>query len=410
MIGGSLLSRNLRETLDRYRSLFVALGAGAVILLVVTAVAGSLVAKTARSLDSDSALTVLQLDSIDTRGPGTPLSGRSISEIEGMQGVQAVIPYTQFGVTVSDNKGSDLAGALWATPRIRWVQPALVDPGQSAVNKDLRGNEVLLPSTYQGGELKSLVGRELKVQYTRATGPSEGEGAEMTVRVVGIFDNSAPGQDGESAMYISDEVFTTLLTSQLGITGNSVPASYAYQSAYVKTASAADAATVQGKLVKRGFSAHNLATNARELPAVLGLLSKANLLIGLTLLLFCLGIGISLAGTWSALRRWDVGVLSSLGWSRARILQTYALEILGAGLLVGVVSAVSGTLLSLALGAALTGREILGGEFAAGAMIPGLEWVALVAAGIPLALVVGSGSRVWRLAALEPDVALRRID
>jgi predicted lysophospholipase L1 biosynthesis ABC-type transport system permease subunit len=157
-----------------------------------------------------------------------------------------------------------------------------------------------------------------------------------------------------------------------------------------------------------GFHAEAAAARAEALPALLRLVTQANQVLGGLLLLFCFGIGVSLGGTWSSLRRWDVGVLSSLGWSRRRILRCYLAEIGIVGAVTAAASIVLGSLGSLGLGMALEGRTLLGATFAGGLAVPPPSWLAAVCVGMPLALVLGSAPRVLRLASLPPDVALRR--
>lgn len=135
-----------------------------------------------------------------------------------------------------------------------------------------------------------------------------------------------------------------------------------------------------------------------------------NDILGALLAIFCVGIGLSLGGTWSSLRRWDVGVLAALGWSRARILGSYTAEVAIVGLVVGLAASVLGCLASMLLGLGLAGRDVFGAEFAGGPAVPPTSWLAAVIVGIPLALVLGSAPRVLRLAGLPPDVALRRRD
>jgi hypothetical protein len=327
-------------------------------------------------------------------------------------GVQDVKPSAQFGISVVGDPGLSAAGAFWATPRVPWVQPrvTVAVPG-IPTDHALADDEVYLPDTHPGTTSTSLLGKRITIQYTKATGPSQGEAVEATVHVIGLFDNSMPGADGETAVYVSDSLFRTLLSAQLGLTqARPIPDGYAYPTVYVKASSTDRVAPVQSALVRMGFNAQSLAAQTQELPGVLRLVSRLDDVLGAVLLLFCVGVGLSLGGTWSALRRWDVGLLASLGWSRARILGSYTSEIFIIGLAVGLGSAVLGCLVSQALGLALSGHELLGATFSGGLVLPPPLWLIAVLVGIPLALMVGSVARLLRLASLAPDVALRRRD
>lgn len=412
MNGGALLRRNMRETLVRFAPILTALGLGAVMVLAASGAIGGAVSQSASALDTSSALSVLQLDSVDPRGPAKPLTGKAIAAMRVIPGVQDVRPSAQFGISIAGDPGTSTAGAFWATPRAPWVQPRVTTtvPGIAANHLPV-DDEVYLPDSHPGAATSALLGKRLTIQYTKATGPSQGEAAETTVRVIGLFDNSTPGADGESAIYISDSLFRTLLSAQLGLAaGISVPDGYAYPTVYVKASSTRDVASVQAALAGMGFNAQSLAARAQELPGVLQLVSRANDILGAVLLVFCVGVGLSLGGTWSSLRRWDVGVLASLGWSRVRILRSYTAEILVVGLIVGLSSAMSGCVASVGLGLGLAGHELTGAKFADGVTLPPPAWLVSVVVGVPLALVLGSAPRILRLAGLAPDLALRRSD
>ena len=412
MNGKALLRRNVRATLAQFASILAALSLGAVVLLAVSGALGGAISRSASSLDNSSSLSVLQLDSVAPRGPTKPLTARAIASMRRIPGVQDVRPSAQFGISIVDESASTLAGAFWATPRVPWVQPRLTTtaPGV-APDHVLAGDEVYLPDTHLGSNTRTLLGKQVTIQYTKATGPSQGEAAMAVVRVIGLFDNSTPGADGESAMYVSDALSRTLLCAQLGLPSNgSVPDGYAYPTVYVKVWSTRDVAGVQTALVRMGYSAQSLAARAQQLPAVLELAARMNDILGALLAIFCIGIGLSLGGTWSSLRRWDVGVLAALGWSRARILGSYTAEVAIVGLVVGLGASGLGCLASMLLGLGLAGRDVFGAEFAGGPAVPATSWLAAVIVGMPLALVVGSAPRVLRLAGLPPDVALRRRD
>lgn len=412
MNGKALLRRNLRETLTRFASILVALAVGAVLLLAVSGAVGRAVSRSASALDNSSALSVLRLDSVDPRGPAKPLTSTSIAAMRRIPGVQDVKASAQFGISVVGDPRLSAAGAFWATPRVPWVQPrvTVAIPGIPP-DHSLADDEVYLPNAHPGTSPTALLGKRLTIQYTRATGPSQGEAAEARVHVIGLFDNSMPGADGEAAVYVSDSLFRTLLSAQLRLTREApIPDGYAYPTVYVKASSTDRVAHVQTALVRMGFNAQSLAAQTQELPGVLRLVSRLDDLLGAALLLFCVGVGVSLGGTRSSLRRWDVGVLASLGWSRARILGSYTSEILIVGLVVGVSSSVLGSLASQALGLGLAGHELLGATFNGGLALPSMPWLVAVVVGIPLALAAGSVSRLLWLASLPPDVALRRRD
>ncbi len=125
---------------------------------------------------------------------------------------------------------------------------------------------------------------------------------------------------------------------------------------------------------------------------------------------FGIGIGVTIAGTWSSLRRWDVGLLASLGWSHGRILAGYTAELAIVGGIVGVGAAGLGTLLSVGASLALQSSDVWGIPWPSVVVWPPWLWVLAIVAGAPLVLAVGAAPRIVRLGRIEPDDALRRPD
>jgi hypothetical protein len=391
--------------------MLAALSLGCAALLASSALIGTAVARASTALDTTSALSVLRLDSVDPRGQGKPLTAAQVERIRHLPGVEDVRPYAQLGTTMV---GTDelATGVLWATPRVPWIQPQLIrSVSIAAVGQEPAATEIYLPDSVSGVDNRPLLGKHVRIQYTRATGPATGEAAELSVRVAGLFDNSHPGADGESATYVSDVLFQRLLKAQLGLSEQSpLPAGYGYPSVYVKASSVGRVARVEDQLVALGFHPDSPAARAKELPSVLRLASKANTVLGALLLTFGLGIGISLGSTWSSMRRWDTGVLTSLGWSRTRIMRNYLAELTAVGVSVALASVTLGCAVSLLVGELAAGHSFLGASFAGRAALPDFGWLACVSVGVPMALMLGSTPRVLRLASLPPDLALRRGD
>jgi predicted lysophospholipase L1 biosynthesis ABC-type transport system permease subunit len=119
---------------------------------------------------------------------------------------------------------------------------------------------------------------------------------------------------------------------------------------------------------------------------------------------------VTIAGTWSNLRRWDVGVLGSLGWSPGRILAGYTAELALVGGVVGVFAAILGTLLSIGTSLALQSTVILGIALPSGVAWPPWLWLVGIVVGAPVVLMAGAAPRIVRLGRIEPDDALRRPD
>jgi hypothetical protein len=419
MINASLLRANTRQTLTRFRALLLAMAVGTALLATSAAVAGASIAADAHALDTASGLTTLELLSVAPSGIPKPLTQAAISSIVELPGVEAAIGGGSVGGSLAyvGGGGTDVpaaadqafAGGFWAMPRFAWSQPPLIRSSSSGGEPELAPGEVILPNTYLGADLAQLVGAKLELEYTVATGKDHGMSATMPLRVVGVFDNASPKRAGDSAIYVSDADFRHLLSALAGLPGGRLPADFSFESCWVKASSVADANRLAQELTAAGYFV-NRGGSETALPRALGLLQQANLILAVALAGFGIGIGVTVAGTWSNLRRWDVGVLASLGWSPGRILAGYTAELAIVGGIVGAAAAALGTLLSVGASLALQSTTILGIALPPGIAWPPWLWVVGIVVGAPLVLTVGAAPRIVRLGRIEPDDALRRPD
>jgi hypothetical protein len=419
MINASLLRANTRQTLARFRALLLAMAVGTALLVTSGAVAGASIAADARELDTASGLTTLELLSVAPSGIPTPLTEAVIDGIAKLPGVDAAVGGGSVGGSLTYVGGGGtgastvaeqaFAGAFWAMPRFAWSQPPLMRSDSTGREPSLAPGEVILPNTYLGADLTPLLGAKVTLEYTVATGKDHGMSATMPLRVVGVFDNSSPKRAGDSAMYVSDADFRRLLSALAGLPGGHLPADFSFESCWIKAASVADANRLAQELTAAGHFV-NRGGSETALPRALGLLQQANLILAVALAGFGIGIGVTIAGTWSNLRRWDVGVLGSLGWSPGRILAGYTAELALVGGVVGVFAAILGTLLSIGTSLALQSTVILGIALPSGVAWPPWLWLVGIVVGAPVVLMAGAAPRIVRLGRIEPDDALRRPD
>lgn len=418
MINKGLVKANTFQTLRRFRALLVAIATGTALLVASATVAENSVAAEAHDLDTASGLTTVELLSVAPSGTPKQLTQAAVAEIDQLPGVQAAIGAGSVGSSLtylsggghdaSDAADEAFAGVFWAMPRFVWSQPPVTVPPTSS-ETTLANGEVLLPDTYLGVDLKPLIGANVELEYTVATGTDHGMSATKRLHVVGVFDNASPLRAGDSAMYVSDADFRQLLSALAGAPNGRLPVDFSYESCWVKAASVADANRLASQLTTEGYFV-NRGGSETALPRALGFLQQLNLILLAALILFGIGIGVTIAGTWSNLRRWDVGVLSSLGWPPSRILAIYTIELAIVGVVVGAFAAVVGTLLSVGAFAVLQSQSIAGISAPPGAAWPPLAWVLGVAVGSPVVLMAGAAPRILGLGRIEPDDALRRPD
>jgi hypothetical protein len=415
-----LLVANARQTVQRFRALLTALVVGLTLLVASAAVVGGSVAASATSLDSSSELSALELLSVAPSGTPKQLTPATVGLIRSMAGVEKVVAggsvgsslsYVRGGTPDAEARSADgLAGVFWAMPRFSWSQPPTTKTLDGRpVDADLQDGEVLLPDSYLGTDLSVLVGAELSMEYTKRTGSGQGTAATRAIRVAGVYDNHSPRRDGDSALYVSEGDFKALFAALLGSPGGEPPADATYTSCWVKAASVADANRLARELTADGYYVSSGGGEER-LPYALKLLQQVNVAMALLLALFGFGIGVTLAGTWSQLRRWDVGLLTSLGWSSTKILRLYSAEIASVGGLVGGAAVVLGTVATVVASLLLQGRTFMGIQIASTVVWPPGLWLVGILVGVPAAFLLGGAARIIRLSHLDPDDALRRPD
>ena len=420
MNSGSLLKANTGQTLARFRAILGALVVGMALLLASASVAGATIAADAGRLDSESELSTIELLSVAPSGTPKPLTPAAVLAIRGLSGVDSAIGGGSVGASLSYVRGGGpgapsageqaFSGVFWAMPRFKWSQPPVISStAGEASDEELSAGEVLLPDSYLGSDLADLVGADLALEYTIRTGENEGTSATMTVHVVGVYDNSSPRRDGDSALYTSERDFQFLLAALRGVPGGEVPADFTYTACWIKAASVADANSLARALTDAGYYV-NSGGSDEALPRALGLLKQINSALAVLLALFGVGIGMTVAGTWSTLRRWDVGVLTSLGWSPLQILRVYGAELAIVGAIVGALAALLGTVASAALSFLVAGQTFAGVQFESQVVWPPVPWLLGILLGAPIALVLGASGRIFRLSRIEPDDALRRPD
>ncbi len=404
-------------SLVRFRFLFAAFGTGVSLLLVSTALVGQALSASAVRLDEQSELSVLELLSIAPAGEPKALTPVALQELRERPGVEQVVGAASVGASIeppeprSDaNLAEGFAGAFWLMPRFAWSQPPVLETAGARGSSDaLQGGEILLPGESLGVDLRPALGKTVRVEYIRRVDAGQGVPDVLELTVVGLYDTASPRMAGEGAAYVSTTDFHRVFGALLGTPGGELPRDATYPKAWVKAASVADAHALAKALAADGYYVNSGGGVASLAPA-LQVLRQVNSFGAILLGLFGTGIGVSLSGTWSHLRRWDVGLLSSMGWSPQQILTVYCGELAVVGILVGGSSAGVGAIASVVGSLALRGRTILGVDFGGVMSLPPWHWLVVVTLGTPLALLAGAVLRTWLLTRIQPDEALRRPD
>lgn len=404
---------NVVQTLRRFRSLFTVFGGGIVILLVSATIAGTVISGNAVRLDEASELSALELLSVSPAGEPRQLTKGALAEISSLPGVTRVIGAASVGVAMEPQAGASaglsdaFAGVYWLMPRFPWSQPPVTVGVDGRGEGELQPGEVLMPSTSMGVDMRPLVGATLDVEYTRRVDAGQGVPEVMQLTVVGLYDASSPRMAGEGAAYVGQEDFVRVFGALLGAPSGALPSDVVFPRAWVKARTVGEANSVAREVGAAGFYVQS-GGGVESLAPALVLLRQANNVGALLLGLFGLGIGAALSGTWAQLRRWDVGLLASMGWSRLLILRAYAAELGLVGLVVGLSAALVAWGVSAAMSLMLRGHTLLGLQLGEGLALLPWPWLVGVAAAVPVVFMVGALPRLWLLIGTRPDDALRR--
>lgn len=228
LIDSTLVLRDLRSSLSRYRVVLLFMAVAAAGLLLLSAVVGQGASVLSRHLSKNSAVSTIWVQSASTSGAATQLTQANIERIAAMTHVKAIEPWAQQGLmpesaSLWTDSGTPLV--LWATPRIAYAQPAVNDP-KSTVSGTLAYNEVLMPDAVGRKKYRFSVGKTYDFTYTMATGASSGVEQKISLKVVGTFDNSVPGSDGNAPVYVSGALEQKLIAARAGLRTGSPGADY----------------------------------------------------------------------------------------------------------------------------------------------------------------------------------------
>ncbi len=360
-IDATLVRRNLRSSAARYRVVLVFMALAAAALLVLSAIVGQGAAVLAERLSHASAVSSVKVLSESATSTVVQLNEANLKRLAEVPHVRTVSPWAQEGLLAEDESLWADAGTpvvFWATPRIAYAQPKIIEP-ESANEVPLGNDQIILPSQIGSKRYAGLVGSTFTFSYTVATGESSGVDQKVQLTVVGLYDNSVPGSDGQSAAYVSQELESRLIAARSGLAHASSPGpTYVYPAAYVDVDDIANVTTVQAQLVAANFNVSSIASQVSELPGLLRLLSYVNTFIAVVLLLFCLGSGIAIGSAWLAERGREIGLLRALGWTRQRVFRALVGEIAAAGLLCGVIGALVGLAGSVLTSQAIAGQTL----------------------------------------------------
>lgn len=397
--------RNARLLLlrrSRSFAVFLALG------VAFAVVSGGLVSQATRAAEQQvhesSLMRTVEVSAFGVSKP-IPLTRDRIDEIAALPGVTSVQPWIQSGCLITESV-TELPGAMWATPRMAVGQPPLTDTVREQP-LPLADKEVILPAHAQGHDLRSLLGTDITVEYTRRVTNNTGEPNYLRLRVIALYDESVGGRDGPAAVYLNLDTALTMAAAREGVTPDAFGRAIGYPKVIVETARADNVPAIQRRLTDMGYNASSIQSQLQSLPPAMELVSILGQLMTAALVLICLAAGLSIGANLVHTRLYEIGLLKALGFTNGRVSALFALEIGLFGLAAAGTGLLTGTGVFLTTQQLLRGRTLFDVQMADSIVFPSSWHIALLTLAPALALLVGAGLPLRRAAVLPPDLALR---
>lgn len=262
----------------------------------------------AKEVDGQSTLSTIEINSL--RPDAKILDAESVSLVQSLEHVVQVAPWIQHDLDLSaetDWPTPDVnPGSLWATT---YFEPRLPEMIKGERTQELDEGEIILPATVPGGDLTHLYGKKIHFGFSHVDGKFQGSYRTIELNVVGIYDNSVPDKDGETASYLS-------LSTMKQLFSGSLPDTYSF--IYVQVDSAQNSADVQKQLAELGFSVTG-AAGVKDVVGLVGTLATIGDFVFPTVLVCALVFGLFLGLIWFKQRRQDFALFRCLGYSRMQV-------------------------------------------------------------------------------------------
>ena len=302
----------------------------------------------ASNVEKHSNVSVIELSTI--RPDARVLDGESLSEVSRLKHVISVVPWMQHDLDLADEgdwpSPTVSPGSLWATTYFEPRLPKMIEGDRPA---SLQDDEILLPDSVPGGNLRHLYGKTIMFGYTHIDGKYQGSYRTIPLKVVGIYDNSVPDKDGENPSYVSENTMNALFD------GNA-PESYTF--AYVKVDSGDNVPVVQKKLAAMGFGVAG-AAGQQDVTGVLATLMNIGRFMLPIVLVCSLTFGSFLSVIWMKQRKRSLALLRCLGYTAGQLGTLALIQIVQLVVAAGIVGIVLGTGLSLLLAHAVDSGDLL---------------------------------------------------
>ncbi len=384
-------------------SLAFAVVLGSVISLICIGLVGHAANAAQESINEGPALRTVELRDQTDRPDIKALRGTHLAALASVPHVTLVEPWVQasFGI-----KTPQIGGALlYATPARESEPPPIVKSIRDAVFP-LRGKEIVLPARSQDENLEVLLGQQVPVTYTRKIAEGEGESASDTVTVVAVYDPKY-AIDGPAAAYAPRDLIVRWASARAGVPEADFEMTVGYRKVYAMVDASENVPAVVQTMRSAGYEAVSVRERLTALPAGLRTIRLLGFVVFGLLLFYGAFSGIAISGSFMKARTREIGLLNAIGFRQNRIMRILLLELALVGGLAGVLGAALGVLATMVAGFVASGKDIAGIAMPAGIAWPGWQWVLLILLTPPLTVAIGGLLPAWRVARLQPDLALR---
>ena len=347
-----------------------------------------------------AALRTIRVDSFGRDGDPKALNGQAAVQLRAVDHVTDVCLWDGTDVVPVTGRSSDTV-VLSLARRCPGIQRPLLR-GDEPVGL----NQVAIPAK-MARELGLDVGAELPIEYITMGSDGTGHGDKAKLTVAGLWDDSVPGLDPARTVYADFLTVTTYIGAARGQSPQWIADHYTFTRAYVTVATLSDVTPTVAALQAAGFGATSLTTLLTSVSGTQAFLEALRSILAVLVAVLLAALAWTTASSIVAARRSEVGLLRAIGWRRGEVRSTFALQLGGLGLVVGLVG--SGLALALKGVTSIAGQEaaVFGVPLSGPWNADTLVWV-LVPFMLAVVLFVAGGlPQVERLARMPADEVLR---
>ncbi|WP_062210057.1 ABC transporter permease [Demequina oxidasica] len=349
------------------------------------------------------ALRTIEIESFGANDDPRPLTISEVESLSHKEGVtgSAVFDVVQVAPISPNPEGVFDTIVVGVAPRYLPIQPPLKSGKEPAGPQ-----EVVLPVAL--AESAGLgVGDTLTVEHIVVSDSGDREGVDLELAVVGLFDDQVKGLDDALTIYSTTDTVVGLLADESGKPASWVEERHVFPRAFLTVEELKDVDGTVGALRTEGFGATSVTTLLAGASPTLRFLDALAPVVWVIAGAMTVALAWSIATSIMTSRRPEVGALRAIGWRRAEVRSSFAMQMATLGLMVGVTAAALFLVLAAVL-AVLSG--IQEGGLLAWAPGPSAAW-AISALSLPLlasvAFALASLPIVERLARMPADAVLR---